>query len=64
MDRRIVIEKDLTVRAPTIDEAKQLLEAIIGEGDGWVTVMGNATFEVTGKNRNAATSKSRNGETQ
>jgi hypothetical protein len=53
--RRIEIEKDLTVRAPTIGEAKQLLDSLIGEGDGWVTVKGNVVLEVTGEKKKATT---------
>lgn len=55
MTRRIEIEQDLVVRATTIDEAERLLAALCGEGDGWVTVKGSATVEVTrGKQPRAA----------
>lgn len=48
MTRRVQIDKDLIVRAPTQKEAKALLDAVIGEGDGWLTVNGQMVIEVTG----------------
>ncbi len=48
MTRRVQVDKDLIVRAPTQKEAKALLDAVIGEGDGWLTVNGQMVIEVTG----------------
>lgn len=57
MTRRVQVDKDLVVRAPTLKEAKALLDAVIGDGDGWLTVNGQMVIEVTGVETKAKKTK-------